>query len=141
MKLDSSNIKLEIKPTSYPVMEISLKNGSEHEDDLLETEVTLPREFWQSLADTLREGARGMGAFGSQRIISGFNHMAQRIVEEIEAENRRVQFKEAYESFTNFVAEISSRKDLDDVRKGQIIHDMACKLRLEDWKQKSSDES
>jgi len=134
-------MKLEIKPTSYPIIEIFLKNGSEHEDDLLETEVTLPREFWLSLADTLREGAKGMGAFGSQRVISGFNHMAQRIVEEIEAENRRVQFKEAYESFTNFVAQISSRKDLDDVRKGQIIHDMACKLKLEDWKQTSLEES
>ncbi len=82
-----------------------------------------------------------MGAFGSQRVISGFNHMSQRIVEEIEAENRRLQFKEAYESFTNFVAQISSRTDLDDVRKGQIIHDMACKLKLEDWKQTSLGES
>ena len=141
MKLDSSSLKLEIKPTSYPVVEISLKNGSEHEDDFLETEVTLPKDFWLSLSDTLREGARGMGAFGSQRIISGFNHMSQRIVEEIQAEHRRAQFKEAYESFTNFVAEISSRTDLDDVRKGQIIHDMACKLKLEDLKQESSGES
>ena len=141
MELDSSSLKLEIKPTSYPEMEISLKNGSEHEDDLLETEVTLPKEFWLSLADTLRAGARGMGAFGSQRIISGFNHMSQRIVEEIGAENRRLQFKEAYESFTNFVTQISSRTDLDDVRKGQIIHDMACKLKLEDLKQKTSGES
>jgi hypothetical protein len=141
MKLDSSSLKLEIKPTSYPVVEISFKNGSEHEDDFLETEVTLPKEFWLSLSDTLREGVRGMGAFGSQRIISGFNHMSQRIVEEIQAEHRRAQFKEAYESFTNFVAEISSRTDLDDVRKGQIIHDMACKLKLEDLKQESSGES
>ena len=141
MELDSSSMKLEIKPTSYPVMEISLKNGSEHEDDLLETEVTLSKEFWLSLADTLRKGAQGMGAFGSQRIISKFNHMSQRIVEEIGAENRRVQFKEAYESFTNFVTQISSRTDLDDVRKGQIIHDMACKLKLEDLKQKNSGES
>ncbi len=132
MELDSSSMKLKVKPTSYPVMEISLKNRSEHEDDLLETEVTFSREFWLSLADTLREGAKSIDAFGSQRVISGLNHMAQRISEEIEAENRRLQFKEAYGSFTNFVVQISSRKDLDDVRKGQIIHDMARKLKLED---------
>ena len=131
MELDSSSMKLKIKPISYPVMEISLKNGSEHEDDFLETEVTLPREFWLSLADTLKEGAKGMGAFGSQGVISGLNRMAQRILAEIEAENRRLQFKETYESFTNFVVQINSRADLDDVRKGQIIHEMAWKLKLE----------
>ena len=131
MELDSSSVKLKIKPTSYPVMEIFLKNGSEHEDNLLETEVTFPREFWLSLADTLKEGAKGMGAFGSQGVISGLNRMSQRILAEIEAENRRLQFKETYESFTNFVVQINSRTDLDDVRKGQIIHDMACKLKLE----------
>ena len=131
MELDRSSMKLQIKPISYPVMEISLKNGSEHEDDLLETEVTFPKEFWLSLADSFKEGAKGLGAFGSQKVISGLNRMSQRILAEIEAENRRVQFKEAYESFTNFVAQISSRTDLDDVRKGQIIHDMAFKLKLE----------
>ena len=131
MELDSISMKLKIKPTSYPVMKISIKNRSEHEDDLLETEVTFSKEFWLSLADTLKKGANGMGAFGSQGVISGLNRMSQRILAEIEAEERRLQFKETYESFTNFVVQINSRTDLDDVRKGQIIHDMACKLKLE----------
>ena len=131
LELDSSSMKLEIRPISYPAMEISLKNGSEHEDDLLETEVTLPREFWMSLADTLKEGAKGMGAFGSQMIISGLNRISQGILAEIEAEDRRLQFKDTYEAFTNFVVQINNRTDLDDVRKGQIIHDMARKLKLE----------
>ena len=131
MELDSSSMKLKIKPISYPVMEISLKNGSEHEDDFLETEVTFPMEFWLSLALTLKGGAKGMGAFGSQGVISGLKRMSQRIMAEIEAENRRLKFKETYESFTNFVVQINSRTDLDDVRKGQIIHDMAWKLKLE----------
>ncbi len=131
MELDSRSMKLKIKPILYPVMEISLKNGSEHEDDLLKTEVALPRESWLGLADSLKEGARGLGAFGSQRIISGLNHISQRILAEVDAENRREQFMETYESFANFVVQISSRTDLDDVRKGQIIHDMALKLKLE----------
>ena len=131
LELDSSSMKLEIKPISYPVMELSLRNGSEQEDDFLETEVTFPREFWLSLADMLKEGAKGMGPFGSQGVKSGLNRMSQRILAEIEAENRRLQFKETYESFVNFVVQINSRTDLDDVRKGQIIHDMARKLKLE----------
>ena len=131
MELDSSSVKLKVKPISYPVMELSFMNGSEHEDDLLETEVTFPKEFWLGLADSLKEGAKGLGAFGSQRVISGLNRVSQGILAEIDAEKRRVQFKEAYESFTNFVVQISNRTDLDDVRKGQIIHDMAFKLKLE----------
>jgi hypothetical protein len=131
LELDSSSMKLEIKPISYPVMEISLQNGSQDEDDFLETEVTLPREFWLSLADTLKEGAKGIGAFGSQGIISGLNRMSQRILAEIEAEDRRLQFKETNESFANYVVQINNRTDLDDIRKGQIIHDMARKLKLE----------
>ena len=131
MELDSSSMKLKIKPISYPVMQISLKNGSEHEDDFLETEVTFPMEFWLSLALTLKGGAKGMGAFGSQGVISALNLMSQRIMAEMEAENQRLKFKETYESFANFVVQINSRTDLDDVRKGQIIHDMAHKLKLE----------
>jgi len=131
MELDSSSMKLKIKLTSYPVMEISLKNRSEHEDDFLETEVTFPMEFWLSLALTLKGGAKGLGAFGSHGVISGLNSMSQGIMAEIKAEDRRLKFKEAYESFADFVVQINSRTDLDDVRKAQIIHDMAWKLKLE----------
>ena len=131
MELDSSSMKLKIKSTSYPVMEISLKNRSEHEDDLLEIEVTLPKEFWLSLADTLKKGAKGMGAFGSQGVISGLNRMSQRIMAEIKAEDRRLKFKEAYESFADFIVEVSLRPNLDKVRKAQIIYDRASELKLE----------
>ena len=131
MELDSSSMKLKIKPISYPVMEISLKNGNEHEDDFLETEVTFPMEFWLSLALTLKGGAKGMGAFGSQGVISGLKRMAQRIMAEIKAEDRRLKFKEDYESFADFVVQITNRTDLEKVRKGQMVHDMASELKLE----------
>ena len=131
MELDSSSMKLKIKPIFYPVMQISLKNGSEHEDDFLETEVTFPMEFWLSLALTLKGGAKGMGAFGSQGVISGLNRMSQRIMAEIEAENRRLKFKEAYESLADFIVEVSLRPNLDKVRKAQIIYDRASELKLE----------
>ncbi len=131
MELDSSSMRLKIKPTSYPVMEISLKNRSEHEDDLLEIEVTFPKEFWLSLADTLKKGAKGMGAFGSQGVISGLNRMSQRIMAEIKAEDRRLKFKEAYESLADFIVEVSLRPNLDKVRKAQIIYDRASELKLE----------
>jgi hypothetical protein len=38
--------------------------------------------------------------------------------------------REAYEQFADFVAALSRRADLDKARKGQILHDRACELRL-----------
>ena len=57
--------------------------------------------------------------------------MSQRILAEIEAENRRLKFKEAYESLADFIVEVSLRPNLDKVRKAQIIYDRASELKLE----------
>ena len=129
MEVDSRFIMLDIKSELYPEMEISFNEISEHEDNLFEAKVTFPKEFWLNLAETLNQVANDMG--GDDPVRSGFNLVSQRIMAEIKAEERRLQFKETYESFTNFVVQINSRTDLDDVRKGQIIHDMAHKLKLE----------
>jgi hypothetical protein len=119
---------LEINPERYPEMELTFNEITEHEDKLLETKVTFPKEFWLNLADTLKQ----VGYYGEDEPTKqGFNFISQRIMAEIEAENRRVKFKEAYESFADFIVEINKRTDLDNVRKAQMIHDMACQLKLE----------
>jgi len=122
---------LNITPVSYPVMEVCFNdiNENEREDNLWEKEATFPREFWLNLANTLNQVAKDMG--GDDPARSGFNIMSQRIMAEIEAEDRRLQFREAYEYFADFVVEITNRTDLDKVRKGQMVHDMASELRLE----------
>lgn len=51
-------------------------------------------------------------------------------VSQIVAEDRRLKYQEAYESLVDFVFEINNRTDLDKVRKGQMIHDRACELKL-----------
>ena len=129
MEVDRRFIILDISPELYPEMELSFNEISEHEDKLLETKVTFPKEFWLNLAETLSQVANDMGEDDPVR--SGFNLMSQRIMAEIEAEDRRLKFKEAYESFADFVIEIKKRTDLDNVRKGQMIHDMACQMKLE----------
>ncbi len=129
MEVDRRFMMLDINPERYPEMEISFNEISEHEDKVFETKVTFPKEFWLNLVETLNQVSNDMG--GDDPVRSGFNLISQRIMAEIKAEDRRLKFKQAYESFADFVIETSKRADLDNVRKGQIIHDMASQLKLE----------
>jgi hypothetical protein len=53
-----------------------------------------------------------------------------RIMADIAVERKTQRNKEIFESFADFVAETTSRRDLDRARKGQIIHEKASRLRL-----------
>jgi hypothetical protein len=65
--------------------------------------------------------------------------MADQIMTEIDAEDRRSQYKESYESFFNFVVEINKRTDLNRVRKAQLIHDKACQIQLQSQNERDLD--
>jgi hypothetical protein len=124
MEVNSRLVKFKIKPASYPLMKLYFNEQRENEDNALEAETEFPKEFWINLANTCREVARGMSTFSSQKIVMG-------LMAEVEAEDKRLRNKEVYESFLDFVIEVNSRTDLDKVRKGQMIHDKANKLRLQ----------
>lgn len=126
----SRSVKFTVKPKSYPLVKFYYRVKNENENDLFETEVTFPQEFWLNLAGMCKEVANSMGVFSSQKIMSGLNLMSQTIMAEIEAESRRLKYKGEYESLADFVFEISSRTDIDKVRIGQLIHEKANKLRL-----------
>ncbi len=129
MEGESSAVKFKIKPKAYPLITLCL--NKQHEDDMLETEVAFPQEFWIDLAKNCKEVAASMGAFRSQKIVSGLNAMSEKITAEIDAENKRSRYRDAYEFLADFVFEIHNRADLDKVRKGQMIHDKACQLKLQ----------
>ena len=129
MEVVNRSIKLNLEPASYPVIKIHL--NAQGENNTFETEVRFPREFWMNMANSCKEVAGSMGAFTSQNIVSGLNLMHQTILLEIAAEDRRLKYQEAYESLVDFVFEINNRTDLDKVRKGQMIHDRACELKLQ----------
>ena len=129
MEADRRFMMLDINPGRYPEMELSINDIVEDEDKLFETKVTFPREFWLNLADTLNEVAYKM--YEDDPVKSGFKFLSERILAEIEAANRRIKFKKAYESFADFIIEINNRTDLDNVRKAQMIHDRACQMKLE----------
>ena len=128
MEVGNRSVKLKLEPASYPLIKVNL--NAQGENNMFETEVRFPREFWMNMANSCKEVAGSMGAFTSQNIVSGLNLMHQTILLEIAAEDRRLQYQEAYESLVDFVFEINNRTDLDKVRKGQMIHDRACELKL-----------
>jgi hypothetical protein len=128
MEVGNRSVKLKLEPASYPLIKVNL--NAQGENNMFETEVRFPREFWMNMANSCKEVAGSMGAFTSQNIVSGLNLMHQTILLEIAAEDRRLKYQEAYESLVDFVFEINNRTDLDKVRKGQMIHDRACELKL-----------
>ena len=128
MEVGNRSVKLKLEPASYPLIKVNL--NAQGENNMFETEVRFPREFWMNMANSCKEVAGSMGAFTSQNIVSGLNLMHQTILLEIAAEDRRLKYQEAYESLVDFVFEINNRTDLDKVRKGQMIHDWACELKL-----------
>ena len=131
MAAGNRSVKFKVKPKSYPIVKFYYQGQNENENDLFETDVTFPQEFWVNLAGICKEVASSMGVFSSQKIVAGLNLMSQTIMAEIEAESRRFKYKGVYESLADFVFEISSRTDLDKVRIGQLIHEKANKLKLQ----------
>ena len=124
-------MKLKIQPASYPFIKIHYRKQRGHEDSIFETEVSLLRELWLDLANACKSVAENMNDRSHRQAKEGLNQMFKRIMTEIEAEDRRMVNKEAYETLADLVFEINSRNDLDMVRKGQIIHDIASRLQLE----------
>ncbi len=127
----SQSLKVKIKPSAYPMIKLHWKQQGEYEQDALETDVSFPRELWVNIAKACDKIAHGMGAFNSPKVRKALTLMADRIIAEIDAEDRRLRYKESYESFFDFVDAIGNRADLDRVRKAQLIHEKALQIQLQ----------
>jgi ribosomal protein L31E len=128
---NNRSVGIEIRPKMYPMIKIHWKQQSEYKHDALETDVSFPKELWENIAKTCDEIGHGMGAFSSPKMRKVLTLMAARIMAEIDAEDKRLRYKESYESFLDFVEATSNRADLDRVRKGQLIHEKACQIQLQ----------
>jgi hypothetical protein len=119
---NSQSVRIEIKPSSYPMIKLHGKQQREYEN-----------------ARACDVVAHGMDAFSSPKVQKALNLMADKIIAEIDAEDRRSRYKELYESFFDFVVEINKRTDLDRVRKAQLIHDKACQFQLQSQNERDLD--
>ena len=130
VKEGNRSVALNVEAASYPQIKLHVREQHGDKTDELKTEVTFPRELWINLADVCRQMADSMDAFSSGTLKAGLNLMSQKITVEIEAEDNRLRNKEAYETFADAIAQIANRADLDKARKGQMVHDTACRLQL-----------
>jgi CheY-like chemotaxis protein len=126
---ETKSVELMINPGLYPVVKIVL-NEPMAEHEVFEATAPLHKELWLHVARECKERAAAMDVLASQRLVSSLNSLADRILDQVNAEDKRERNREAYESFADFVAEINTRTDLDKIRKAQLIHDRASELQL-----------
>jgi hypothetical protein len=93
-------------------------------------DIPLRRDVWLDLAKTWKEHNARLDARASRESMLAWNLAADLILSEIRAEEKRERNREAYDSFSEFVANISNRTDLDNIRRAQMIHDKAAELKL-----------
>ena len=66
-----------------------------------------------------------------EKLQAGLDLVSKEIKTQIDAKERRLRYKEAYTSFADLIVQIANRTDLDNVKKGQMIHESAVRLHLE----------
>lgn len=123
------SLDLMVNPDLYPAVRILWKEAATA-GEVFEATAPLHKEVWLHVAKDCRERAAQMDVVASQKLVSALNLVADLILGEVNAEEKRERNREAYESFAEFVAEINGRTDLDKIRKAQMIHDKACELKL-----------
>lgn len=123
------SLELVVRPRLYPVVTLIWKEEASH-GKIFEADIPLRRNIWLDLANTWKEHAARVDARALRESIPAWSLAADLIMSEIRAEEKRERNREAYDSFGDFVASLSRRTDLDNIRKAQMIHDKASELEL-----------
>lgn len=124
------SIQLVIDPSAYPVAKLGWAEATS-QDGEFEATIHLRKEVWLDIAKYCRERVEQVDVFGPHESENSWNRVADLIMGEITAEEKRERNREAYGSFADFVAAISARTDIDKARRAQIIHEKACQLKLD----------
>ena len=123
---EKGSMELIANPNFYPSVKVTWREAGAQE--ISEATAPFDKEVWLKLATECRSRAAAIDA--SQKMTSCLNLIADMIMSEINAEERRERNRETYDSFADFVAEIHARTDLDKTRKAQMIHDRAHQLKI-----------
>jgi CheY-like chemotaxis protein len=127
MTEEKVSTELTVNPNFYPSVKVMWREAGAQE--IFEATALFNKEVWLKLATECRNRAAEIDA--SHKMISCLNSIADMIMSEINAEERRERNREAYDSFAGFIAEINARTDLDKTRKAQVIHDRAHQLKID----------
>jgi hypothetical protein len=130
---DRRTAKIKLNPASYPFVQLIWEGGGQQDFSRFEEQALFPMEWWSSLAYTAEVIVDEMDTTTeeNQKLAEILTSISDRIKTEIALEEKRLRYKDSYESFADYVGKISQREDLDNLRKAQMIHDMALQLKLD----------
>jgi len=130
---DRRTAKIKLDPASYPFVQLIWEERGEQELSRIEEQALFPVEWWTRLVYTAEIIVDEMDTTTSenQKLAEILTLISDRIRTEIALEEKRIRYKSSYESFADYVGKISQREDLDNLRKAQMIHDMALQLKLD----------
>jgi hypothetical protein len=123
------SIRLVIDPCVYPVARLVWAEATS-QDGVFEATIPLRREVWLDVAEYCKQRAEQPEVPGPYQLANTWTRVADLIMGEIAAAEKRQRNTEVYGSFADFVAAISARTDIDKARKAQMIHERACQLKL-----------
>lgn len=124
------SIQLVIDPCVYLVARLVWAEATS-QDGVFEATIPLRREVWLEVAEYCKQRAEQLELPGPHELANTWNRVADLIMGEITAAEKRQRNREVYGSFADFVATISARTDIDKARKAQVIHEKACQLKLD----------
>jgi hypothetical protein len=124
------SVQLVIDPYVYPVARLVWAEATA-QDEIFQAAIPLRREVWLNVANYCKRQAEHFEALGQDKLANTWNRVADFILGEIAADEKRHRNRELYGSFADFVATINARTDIDKARKAQMIHDKACQLKVD----------
>jgi len=124
------SIQLVIDPCVYPVARLVWADATSRDGGFQAT-IPLRRDAWLDVASYCKKQAEQREALGPDESVITWNKVAEFIMGEITADEKRQRNRGVYGSFADFVATINARVDIDKARKAQMIHERACQLKLD----------
>jgi len=130
MEEEKRFVDLLVAPDVYPTVKLLVRKEPGSDDQMSVTTISFHREMWRTLAKYCKQRIAHADISSSQELVTSLNAIADSIMSEVSADEKRERNKDAYQSFADFVAKINARTDLDTIRKSQLIHDRAFELKL-----------
>jgi len=125
-----SSLQLVFDRCVYPVARLVWAEATS-QDGVFEATIPLRREAWLNVANYCKKRAEQLEVLGPDESANTWNSVAEFILGEIAAVEKRQKNREVYGSLADFVTAVSARTDIDKIRKAQMIHDKACQLKLD----------
>jgi hypothetical protein len=131
MEQEKRCVDLLVSPDAYPTAKLLVRKELGSDAEISVNQVSFHREMWRTLAKYCKQRVAHADISSSQELVVSLNAVADAIMSEVSADEKRERNRDTYQAFADFVAEINARTDLDTVRKAQMIHDRAFALKID----------